>query len=48
MFLSLLRHYKMVVVMAADGYPGGYAKGEEIKGLEKADAREVGMRNRLL
>lgn len=30
----------MVVVVAADGYPGSYAKGEEINGLEKADARE--------
>ena len=28
----------LVVVMAADGYPGNYAKGSEIKGLDAADA----------
>ena len=30
----------LVVVMAAKGYPGGYEKGTEIRGLEKADAAE--------
>ncbi len=30
----------LVVVMAARGYPGGYEKGTEIRGLEKADAAE--------
>ena len=28
----------LVVVMAAQGYPGSYAKGSEIKGLDAADA----------
>jgi len=28
----------LCVVMAAEGYPGGYAKGSEIRGLEDADA----------
>jgi len=30
----------MVVVMAANGYPGSYEKGTEIKGLDKANAVE--------
>ena len=30
----------LVVVMAARGYPGGYEKGTEIRGLEKADGAE--------
>ena len=30
----------LVVVMAANGYPAGYEKGTEIRGLEKADAAE--------
>ena len=30
----------LVVVMAAKGYPGGYEKGTEIRGLEKADGAE--------
>ncbi len=30
----------LVVVMATEGYPGHYAKGSEIKGLDKADAIE--------
>jgi len=30
----------VVVVMAADGYPGSYAKGEVIKGLDAAESRE--------
>ena len=30
--------HAMTVVMAAKGYPGGYEKGSEIKGLEQAEA----------
>jgi phosphoribosylamine--glycine ligase len=30
----------LVVVMAANGYPGGYAKGSEIRGLDAARAIE--------
>jgi phosphoribosylamine--glycine ligase len=33
------RDTALAVVMATKGYPGDYAKGSEIKGLEKAEAR---------
>lgn len=37
MQLNWANDHAMAVVMAADGYPGSYAKGEEIKGLEGLD-----------
>lgn len=35
---ALSRDAAMTVVMAAQGYPGAYAKGTEIRGVEKAEA----------
>ncbi|NBX02859.1 MAG: phosphoribosylamine--glycine ligase [Alphaproteobacteria bacterium] len=36
--ISFRKEAAMCVVMATKGYPGDYAKGSEIRGLEKADA----------
>jgi phosphoribosylamine--glycine ligase len=37
------KEHSVVVVMAARGYPGGYAKGTEIRGLDRAAAAAPGV-----